>query len=93
MKYILIIILMMTLTYFNLFSANIEPDKAWHFTGCAGLYILADCVAEWVDLPDYVPFLFVGAVAVGKELSDPYFNWQDIKYDALGIGFGFMVRW
>jgi len=89
MKLTLIIII--TLLAVSL-SAEIQPDKAFHFSGCVAGYILADCVADWLDLPPYVPFLFIGSLAIGKELNDPFFNWKDVYADGAGIFVGFGVR-
>ena len=86
-----------TLIIFILFSAiflqaEIQPDKAVHFSGCVAGYILADCVAEWLDLPSYAPFLVIGSLAIGKELNDPFFNWKDVYADGAGIFVGFGIR-
>ena len=73
-------------------SAEIQPDKAFHFSGCVAGYILADYLSEWLNLPPYVPFLFIGSLAIGKELNDPFFNWKDVYADGAGIFVGFGIR-
>ena len=83
---IIIIILAVSL------SAEIEPDKLIHFSGCVAGYILADCISEWLNLPPYIPFLFIGSLAIGKELNDPFFNWKDVYADGAGIFVGFGIR-
>jgi hypothetical protein len=85
---IILIILIISITL----QAEIEVDKAFHFTGCLGMYILTDCIAEWLDLPPYLPFLFVGVLSVSKELNDPFFNWKDIYADSAGICVGIGIR-
>lgn len=82
----LIIILPITLL------AELQADKAAHFSGCLGSYVLIDCVCEWVNLPPYLPFLIVGTMAVAKEINDPFFNWKDIYADGAGIFVGFGIR-
>ena len=91
MKKLTIIFLLLMIGAY-LMSQGIEPDKAFHFTGVAGLYILSDCVCEWTGIPRYVPFVLCIGVSFGKELNDPFFNWSDIYADGLGLAFGFAVR-
>jgi len=91
MKLTTIIIILFISTFL---FAEIETGacEGFHMTGAAGLYILSDCLTEWLDLPGIVPFIFVGMVCVGKEMFDPKFSMNDIKWDAIGIGIGFSVR-
>jgi len=91
MKKLIIILLLLLLTNY-LMSQGIEPDKVAHFTAISGLYILSDCVCEWSGLPRYVPFVLCVGVSFGKELNDPFFNWQDIYADGIGLTFGLAIR-
>lgn len=90
MKKILTITLL--LISISLFGIEIEADKGLHFTGCAGLFILSDCVCEWANAPRWIPYSLVIGISVGKELNDPFFNWQDILADGAGLSFGVLVR-
>jgi hypothetical protein len=85
----IILLFMATLLFSN---TGIEGDKGWHFTGCMALYIATDLVVEWLDLPFYVPIITVSCIAIGKELCDKRFNWQDINADALGLSVGILIR-
>jgi hypothetical protein len=93
MKIIMIlVILLFTACLFSNSGSGIEGDKGWHFTGCMALYIATDLIAEWLDLPFYVPVITVSCIAIGKELCDKRFNWQDINADALGLSVGVIIR-
>jgi hypothetical protein len=71
---------------------EIEADKGWHFTGCAGLFILSDCFCELTDAPGWIPYMLVIGVSVGKELTDDFFNWKDMLANGAGLSFGILVR-
>ena len=91
MKQLAIIILLLVMTNI-LLSYEIPPDKGMHFSAIAGLYILSDCICEWTNAPRYIPFALCIGVSFGKELSDPFFNWNDMIADGAGLTFGSAVR-
>ena len=90
MKRLILVCLLLVISCY-LFS-NIETDKAIHFTGITGLYILSDIVCEWTNTPRYIPFVLCIGISLGKEFNDPVFNWEDIRADSLGLVFGFSIR-
>ena len=90
-KLLIIVLLLLSIQY--LLSYEIEIDKAIHFTSITGLYILSDIICEWTNTPRYIPFVLCVGISLGKEFNDPFFNWEDIKADSLGLVFGFSVRW
>jgi hypothetical protein len=67
---------------------DIPPDKGIHFTGCCALTIVLDVCG----CPVWANLLTVSLISVGKELSDPTFNVNDLYADGMGIMFGFAVR-
>jgi len=73
-------------------SAQIEGDKGWHFTACAGAFILSDCICEWTNAPRWMPYAFVIGISLGKEFHDPVFNYKDLFADGCGLAFGVLVR-
>ena len=93
----LILITALLLIVNILFSFNINEIETgacegFHMTGAAGLYIISDLVAEWLELPSCCPILLVSSVCIGKELLDSKFSLNDIKWDTIGIGIGFSIR-
>ena len=88
-----LIILIFLCLIVNLMAIDIEPDKAVHFTAIASLYIGTSIVCEYTELSQWIPFTLCIGIGFIKEWTDPYFNWKDIYWDNMGLGFGFIIRW
>ena len=91
-KIIFIIVLLLLINVIQALEIETGACEGFHLTGTMAATIGLSCLAEWVNIPQIYPIMFVTVICVGKELNDANFSLNDLKWDGIGLGIGISLR-